>query len=131
MEPFISTFIYFVAAIIIVIIGLTIFEWLTTKYKDWDQVRDGNHAIALSIAGKIIGICIILAFAIYHSINVVETLIWGAYGVVLQLIAYLVFEGITRKFSVEEQLKANNIAVGIISFAVSVGLAFVIGASIT
>ncbi len=131
MEPFISTFIYFVAAIIIVIIGLTIFEWLTTKYKDWDQVRDGNHAIALSIAGKVIGICIILAFAIYHSIDVVETLIWGAYGVVLQLIAYLIFEGITRKFSVEEQLKANNIAVGIISFAVSVGLAFVIGASIT
>ncbi|SFM08347.1 putative membrane protein [Gracilibacillus orientalis] len=131
MEPFISTFIYFIAAIIIVIIGLTVFEWLTTKYKDWDQVRDGNQAIALSISGKIIGICIILAFAIYHSIDVVETLIWGAYGVVLQLIAYLIFEGITRKFSVEEQLKANNVAVGIISFAVSVGLAFVIGASIT
>ncbi|MFD2654607.1 DUF350 domain-containing protein [Gracilibacillus thailandensis] len=131
MEPFISTFIYFIAAIIIVIIGLVIFEWLTTKYKDWEQVRDGNQAIALSIAGKIIGICIILSFAIYHSIDVVETLIWGAYGVVLQLIAYLIFEGITRKFSVEDQLKANNVAVGIISFAVSVGLAFVIGSSIT
>ncbi|WP_058307106.1 DUF350 domain-containing protein [Gracilibacillus massiliensis] len=131
MEPFISTFIYFVVSIIIVIIGLTIFEWLTTKYKDWDQVKGGNQAIALSIAGKIIGICIILAFAIYHSIDVVETLIWGAYGVVLQLIAYLIFEGLTRKFSVEEQLKENNIAVGIISFGVSVGLAFVIGASIT
>ncbi|MGN8645789.1 DUF350 domain-containing protein [Gracilibacillus sp. HCP3S3_G5_1] len=131
MEPFISTFIYFIAAIIIVIIGLIIFELLTTKYKDWDQIRDGNHAIALSISGKIIGICIVLAFAIYHSIDVVETLIWGAYGVVLQLVAYLIFEGVTRKFSVEEQLKANNIAVGIISFAVSVGLAFVIGASIT
>ncbi|WP_163581618.1 DUF350 domain-containing protein [Gracilibacillus saliphilus] len=131
MEPFISTFIYFIAAIIIVIIGLVIFEWLTTKYKDWEQVRDGNQAIALSISGKIIGICIILAFAIYHSIDVVETLIWGAYGVVLQLIAYLIFEGITRKFSVEDQLKANNVAVGIISFAVSVGLAFVIGSSIT
>ncbi|SHN05746.1 DUF350 domain-containing protein [Gracilibacillus kekensis] len=131
MEPFISTFIYFVVSIIIVLIGLTIFEWLTTKYKDWDQVKNGNQAIALSISGKIIGICIILAFAIYHSIDVVETLIWGAYGVVLQLIAYLIFEGLTRKFSVEEQLKEKNIAVGIISFGVSVGLAFVIGASIT
>ncbi|WP_208585880.1 DUF350 domain-containing protein [Gracilibacillus suaedae] len=131
MEPFISTFIYFIAAIIIVIIGLIIFERLTTKYKDWEQVRDGNQAIALSIAGKIIGICIILSFAIYHSIDVVETLIWGAYGVVLQLVAYLIFEGLTRKFSVEDQLKANNVAVGIISFGVSVGLAFVIGSSIT
>ncbi|UOQ86285.1 DUF350 domain-containing protein [Gracilibacillus salinarum] len=131
MGPFISTFIYFAAAIIIVVIGLIIFEWLTTKYKDWDQIKSGNQAIALSIAGKIIGICIILSFAIYHSINVVETLIWGAYGVILQLIAYLIFEGLTRQFSVEEQLKANNVAVGIVSFAVSVGLAFVIGSSIT
>ncbi|UOQ47152.1 DUF350 domain-containing protein [Gracilibacillus caseinilyticus] len=131
MGPFISTFIYFAAAIIIVVIGLIIFEWLTTKYKDWDQIKSGNQAVALSIAGKIIGICVILSFAIYHSINVVETLIWGAYGVILQLIAYLIFEGLTRHFSVEEQLKANNVAVGIVSFAVSVGLAFVIGSSIT
>ncbi|RCW62527.1 DUF350 domain-containing protein [Saliterribacillus persicus] len=131
MEPFISTFIYFAAAIIVVVLALVVFEWLTTKYKDWDQVKSGNQAIALSISGKIIGICIILAFAIYHSIDVVETLIWGAYGVVLQLLAYLIFEGLTRKFSVEEQLKENNVAVGIISFGVSVGLAFVIGSSIT
>ncbi|MFC4403670.1 DUF350 domain-containing protein [Gracilibacillus xinjiangensis] len=131
MEAFISTFIYFIAAIIIVIIGLIIFEQLTTKYKDWDEIKAGNRAIALSIAGKIIGICIILAFAIYNSITVWETLIWGAYGVILQMIAYLVFELVTRKFSVEQQLKENNMAVGIISFGVSVGLAFVIGASIT
>jgi putative membrane protein len=131
MMPFISTFIYFIAAIIIVLIGLVIFEWLTTKYKDWDEIKAGNQAIALSIAGKIIGICIILAFAIYNSITVWETLIWGAYGVILQMIAYLLFELVTRKFSVEQQLKEKNIAVGIISLGVSVGLAFVIGASIT
>ncbi|KAB8138279.1 DUF350 domain-containing protein [Gracilibacillus oryzae] len=131
MQPFISTFVYFIAAIIIVIIGLVIFEWLTTKYKDWDEIKAGNQAVALSITGKIIGICIVLAFAIYHSITVWETFIWGAYGVILQMIAYLIFELVTRKFSVEQQLKDNNIAVGIISLGVSVGLAFVIGASIT
>ncbi|WP_040513160.1 DUF350 domain-containing protein [Gracilibacillus halophilus] len=131
MIPYISTFVYFIAAIVIVLIGLMIFEWLTAQYKDWNEVKQGNQAVALSIAGKIIGICIILAFAIYHSVAVWETLIWGAYGVVLQMIAYLLFEGATRKFSVEEQLKQNNLAVGIISFGVSVGLAFVIGASIT
>lgn len=131
MDAFIVTFIYFVIAIIVVLIGLVIFEWITTKYKDWDEVAQGNQAVALSIAGKIVGICIILAFAIYHSVTVWETLIWGGYGVVLQMIAYLLFELFTRKFSVEEKIKQNNIAVGIISFGVSLGLAFVIGASIT
>ncbi|WP_186578384.1 DUF350 domain-containing protein [Aquibacillus kalidii] len=131
MEQFISTFVYFVIAIIVVFIGLVIFEWITRKYKDWEEISNGNQAVALSIAGKIIGICIILSFAIYNSITVWETLIWGAYGVVLQMIAYLLFEAFTRKFSVEEQIKQNNVAVGIVSLAVSIGLAFVIGASIT
>ncbi|WP_138415320.1 DUF350 domain-containing protein [Aquibacillus sediminis] len=130
MEAFIATFIYFLIAIIVVLIGLVIFEYIT-KYKDWDEIENGNQAVALSIAGKIIGICIILSFAIYHSISVWETVIWGGYGVILQVIAYLLFEGLTRKFSVEQKLKENNIAVGIITLAVSIGLAFVIGASIT
>lgn len=122
---------YFAVAIIIVLFGLYIFELLTRKYKDWDEVLKGNNAVALSISGKIIGICIILAFSIYHSSAVTDTLIWGVFGVVLQMAAYLLFELLTRKFSVEEQLQKGNIAVGIITFAVSVGLAFVIGASIT
>lgn len=131
MGPFLLTAIYFVIAIAIVLIGLTLFELLTKKYKDWDEVLNGNHAVSLSIGGKIVGICIILAFSIYHSTHVVDTLIWGAYGVLLQMIAYLLFELFTRKFSVEEQLKKGNISVGIISMCVSIGLGFVIGASIT
>jgi putative membrane protein len=131
MEPFILTVMYFAIAIIIVLFGLYIFELLTRKYKDWDEVLKGNNAVALSISGKVIGICIILAFSIYHSSALTDTLIWGVFGVILQMAAYLLFELLTRKFSVEEQLHKGNIAVGIITFAVSVGLAFVIGASIT
>ncbi|MGJ9383527.1 hypothetical protein CR203_13985 [Salipaludibacillus neizhouensis] len=130
MEPFLLTLMYFVLAIIIVIIGLVIFESLT-KYKDWDEVLNGNNAVALSISGKIIGICIILAFAVYSSSELVETLIWGLVGVALQMIAYFIFELVTRSFSVEEQLKKGNVSVGMISLAVSIGLALVIGASIT
>ncbi|MDQ0231389.1 DUF350 domain-containing protein [Metabacillus malikii] len=131
MEPFVLTALYFVIAIAIVLVGLIIFEFMTRKYKDWDEVLNGNHAVSLSIGGKIVAICIILAFSIYHSASVLDTLIWGLFGIFLQMIAYLLFELFTRKFSVEEQLKKGNISVGIISMCVSIGLAFVIGASIT
>jgi len=129
--PFIATFVYFAISIVIVLIGLFIFENMTRKYKDMEEIKNGNYSVALSIAGKIIGICIILAFAIYSSDFIYETVIWGIYGVVLQMIAYWLFDLFTRNFSVEEQLLKNNVAVGIISMAVSIGLAFVIGASIT
>lgn len=131
MEPFVSTLIYFFVAVGVVLVGLIIFELITTKYKDWDEILKGNHAVALSIGGKIVGICIILAFSIYNSADIVETLIWGGVGIVLQMVAYLLFQLFTRNFSVEEQLHKGNIAVGIISMCVSIGLGFVIGASIT
>ncbi|AKG04132.1 hypothetical protein AAV35_004605 [Salimicrobium jeotgali] len=131
MEPFLATLGYFLIAVAVVLAGLAIFEVLTKKYKDWDEVSSGNQAVAMSISGKIIGICIVLSFAIYHSFTVVDTLIWGGVGVLLQMVAYLLFELLTRKFSVEDKLKENNTAVGIISMGVSIGLAFVIGASIT
>lgn len=131
MGPFIATFVYFAISIVIILIGLALFANITRKYKDLDQVKEGNQAVALSIAGKIMGIGVILAFAIYNSDVIYETLIWGAYGVVLQMVAYVLFELFTRKFSVEEQLLKDNRAVGIISMAVSIGLGFVIGASIT
>ncbi|WP_096274273.1 DUF350 domain-containing protein [Paucisalibacillus globulus] len=131
MEPFISTFIYFVISIVIVLTGLFVFETVTRKYKDLEEVKNGNIAVSLSIIGKIIGICIILAFAIYNSAVIWETIIWGVFGVVLQMIAYFLFDLFTRNFSVEEQLSKNNIAVGLMSMGVSIGLALVIGASIT
>lgn len=131
MGPFVATFVYFVISVVIVLIGLFIFESMKKKYRDLEAVEEGNVAVAMSIAGKIIGICIILAFAIYHSSEIYQTIIWGVYGIVLQLIAYLLFDLFTRKFSVEDQLSKNNMAVGILSMGVSIGLAFVIGASIT
>lgn len=133
MEPFLFTFYYFLLAIGVILVGLIIFELLTKKYKDWDEIKNGNHAVALSIGGKIVGISIILTFAVYNSgyAQIIDTIVWGGYGVLLQLLAYVLFELLTRKFSVQEQLQKGNISVGIISFCVSVGLAFVIGASIT
>jgi len=67
MNPFLSTFLYFIIAVVIVIIGLIIFELITHKYRDWEEIEKGNTAVALSIGGKIIGICLVLSFSIYHS----------------------------------------------------------------
>jgi len=131
MNTFIATILYFFISIVIVLIGLFIFENITWKYKDYEEIKNGNVAVALSVAGKILGICLILAFAIYNSAHIYDTIIWGLVGVVLQMAVYVIVELLTRTFSMEEQLKNNNIAVGILSMSVSIGLGFVVGASIT
>ncbi|RKQ29880.1 DUF350 domain-containing protein [Oceanobacillus halophilus] len=131
MDALIATIAYFVISAVTVLIGLFIFELITKKYKDYEEIGNGNIAVALSVGGKVIGITIILAFAIYHSTYIYDTIIWGAVGIVIQMIGYLLVELLTRKFSVEDQLKNNNIAVGILSLSVSIGLGLIVGASIT
>lgn len=131
MEAFLATVIYFVISVIIILIGLIIFENITRQYKDYEEIKNGNVAVALSIAGKIIGIALILAFAIYHSLHILDTVVWGVVGVILQMVGYLLVDLFTRRFSMEEQLKNNNIAVGILSMGVSIALGLVVGASIT
>lgn len=131
MSPIISTLLYFVIAGIILLVGVFIFEIVTTKYKDWKEIEEGNYAVALSVGGKIVGISEILMFAIYENSSIWPMVKWGAIGVVLQIVVYYLFELLTVKFSVQEKLKERNIAVGIISFSISAGLGLVIGASIT
>lgn len=129
-NPYVATLVFFVVACVIVLIGVWLFELVTTKYKDWDEIADGNYAVALSVGGKIVGLCVILLFAIIENSLIINVIIWGIIGIILQLIVYYLFEWIT-KFSVQEKLKERNLAVGLISFCVSVGLALVIGASLT
>ncbi|HET7626802.1 MAG TPA: DUF350 domain-containing protein [Bacillales bacterium] len=131
MGPFLATLAYFVAAGVIVLVGIIVFEWITTQYKDWKEIEEGNAAVALSVGGKIIGISVILMFSILENASIPSTMIWGAFGVVLQIIVYFLFEWLTRTFSVQTKLKEGNVAVGIISMSISIGLGLVIGASIT
>lgn len=131
MDPFVLTFLYFIAAVAVIFIGVFVFELITTKYKDWDEIANGNKAVALSVGGKIVGISIILTFSIFENDTVWNTILWGGYGIIFQIVAYYLFEAFTRNFSVESKLKEGNTAVGLISLCISVGLGFVIGASIT
>lgn len=56
---------------------------------------------------------------------------WGLFGFVLLIFAYLLFEFLTPRFKVDDEIAEDNRSVGFISFTISLGLSFVIGASIT
>lgn len=109
---------------------LAIFEWVT-KYKAWKEIQQGNVAVALAVGGKILGVANIFRFSITHHNTLWTSLLWGVIGFTLLLAAYFIFEFLTPKFKVDQELEKGNVAVGIISMTISVGLSFVIGASIS
>jgi putative membrane protein len=115
--------------ILCMLVFLAVFE-LVTKYNNWDEIKNGNLAVAMATGGKIFGIANIFSYSITQHNSLVSMISWGVFGFVLLLAGYFIFEFLTPKFKIDEEIAADNRAVGLISMIISIGLSFVIGAGI-
>ncbi|MEX3744721.1 MULTISPECIES: DUF350 domain-containing protein [Lysinibacillus] len=127
--PIIETAGYFSVVVLCLVVSMALFE-VVTKYKNWEEIKNGNIAVALATGGKILGICNIFRFSIARHSNLSEMIGWGLFGFILLIVAYFLFEFMTPRFNVDQEIANDNRSVGFISFTISVGLSFVIGASI-
>jgi putative membrane protein len=116
--------------ILCLILFLTVFE-LVTKYKNWEEIKKGNLAVAMATGGKIFGIANIFRYSIQQHETILTTIGWGVFGFFLLLIGYFIYEFLTPKFKIDEEIANDNRAVGFISLVISVGLSYVIGAGIS
>src|SRR5690606_13686785 len=128
-HPLVETAGYFSVVVLCLVVSMVVFE-IVTKYKNWDEIKKGNVAVALATGGKILGICNIFRYSIERHSTLLEMVGWGFFGFVLLIFAYLLFEFLTPRFKVDEEIANDNRSVGFISFTISLGLSFVIGASI-
>lgn len=115
--------------VLALIVYLTLFD-LVTKYKTWEEIKNGNIAVALATGGKIFGVANVFRYSITHNDTVFEMFGWGTFGFILLVFVYYLFEFLTPGFNVDEELGKNNRAVGLLSFIISVSLSYIIGATI-
>jgi len=108
---------------------MVLFE-LVTKYRNWEEIKKGNVSVAMATGGKIFGVCNIFRYSIEEHNTLLEMLGWGLFGFTLLILAYWLFEFLTPSFNVDQEIEKDNRSVGFISLIISVGLSFVIGASI-
>lgn len=129
-HPLVETAGYFSVVVLCLIVSMVLFE-IVTKYRNWEEIRKGNLAVAMATGGKIFGVANIFRYSIEQHNSLPQMIGWGLYGFTLLVFAYLLFEFLTPKFKVDEEIQADNRSVGFISLVISVGLSFVIGASIS
>ena len=125
----VQTAAYYSVSVLALLVFLAIFETVT-KYHNWEEIKRGNLAVALATGGKIYGVANIFRHSIEHSDSLLTMLGWGVLGFSLLLLSYFIFEFLTPTFKVDEELARDNRAVGFIAMIISVGLSYVIGASI-
>ena len=129
-HPLVESAGYFSVVVLCLIVSMVLFE-LVTKYNNWEEIRKGNVAVALATCGKIFGVSNIFRYSIDQHNSLPQMIGWGLFGFTLLIFAYLLFEFLTPKFNIDKEIAADNRAVGFISLTISVGLSFVIGASIS
>ncbi|WHY65911.1 DUF350 domain-containing protein [Neobacillus sp. SuZ13] len=116
--------------ILCLVVFLAIFE-MVTKYKNWEEIKKGNVAVAMATGGKILGVANIFRCTIEQNNSLLSMIGWGIYGFLLLVVGYFIFEFLTPKFKIDEEIQNDNRAVGLISLVISIGLSIVIGAGIT
>ncbi len=128
-NEFVQTAAYYSVVILCLVVFLAIFE-LVTKYRNWEEIKKGNISVAMATAGKIFGIANIFAHSISRHDSLMTMIGWGIFGFFLLLIGYFIFEFLTPKFKIDEEILHDNRAVGLIAMVISIGLSYVIGAGI-
>lgn len=126
---FVYTAATFSVVVLAIVVFLAVFETVT-KYNNWDEIKNGNVSVALATGGKILGVANVFRFSIQHNDTIFTLLLWGAYGFGLLLIGYFIFEFLTPRFKIDEEIAKDNRAVGLLSFIISIALSYVIGAGI-
>ncbi|MFF0827845.1 DUF350 domain-containing protein [Brevibacillus sp. NPDC003359] len=131
---------YLAVTIPILAVGIFVFT-ITTPYKEFDLIKQGAQtddpkkvaaakAAAHDLGGKIIGLAIVLASAVYHSVNLWDLVIWGIVGMVFQVIIFYLFEWVTP-FKVVSEIPNGNVSVGIFASRLSIAAGLLMAALIS
>ncbi|HZG74324.1 MAG TPA: DUF350 domain-containing protein [Paenibacillus sp.] len=138
---FLSNFIlYLVVTIPIMAVGIFVFQ-LTTPYNEFALIRDGADmsdpskaaaakAAAHDLGGKIIGLAIVLASAVYHAVSLWDLALWGLVGVVFQVGVFYLFEWLTP-FRVISEIPKGNVSVGLFASKLSIATGLLLAALIS
>lgn len=134
-------FIYYLgAAIPLLLFGYLIFLW-TTPYREIQLIREGSEtsdpvkaraakAAAYDLGGKILGLVIVVASAIFHSVNIWDLVVWGLVGIVFQVAIFFLFHWLAP-FSVIKEIPKGNVAVAIFSSRLNIAVGILMAALIS
>lgn len=120
-------------------LGLWVFM-VSTPYKEFQMISEGGPenpvkaassiAAAYVLGGKVLGLSIVLASAIFHSVNLIDLIIWGLVGIGFQIACYYLYELITP-FKVVVEIPKGNVAAGVLSAFLSVATGLLLAALIS
>jgi len=101
-----------------------------TPFNDFEELKKGNVAVGLAMGGKFMGTAIVLGVSAFTNSSIIHMALWFGVGYICLIATYLLFDLVTPKMSVAEQLQNRNTAVGILLCFLYIGMGFAISSLI-
>jgi putative membrane protein len=103
----------------IVLLGLFVYIYArATPYEDFRLIGHDNIAVAVALAGAVLGFTMPMVAAIYYTHSLLEMIVWAAITCVVQLGVVVALRSQAKR--IEEGHLAS--AVMVASFSIAVGL---------
>jgi putative membrane protein len=119
IPPFLA---YFAVAIILVLIFVRIYTWVTPQ-DELALIKANNAAAALAFGGALIGFALPLASAITHSLSLLDCAVWGAVALIVQVLTFVVLRIAIRQLP--ERINQGEIATGTFSAAAAIAVGLI------
>jgi putative membrane protein len=115
--------------VVLQLIGMLLFQWMT-PFNDMEELKKGNAAVGLALGGKFLATAIVLAVAAFTNTSIWFMMLWFAVGYVCLVAVYWLFELITLRLNVSQELQKGNLAVGVLLSCVFIGTALAVSSLI-
>lgn len=126
MNVYLNFLSYLGVSISLLVIGMLLFTLSTPKIKEFQLIAQKNVSAAMLLGGKVIGLAIVLGAAVEYSISLFDMVIWGAIGIVAQVVVFFTAELITIRFSIQKAIEEDNRAVGTILLSLSLAVGWIV-----
>ncbi|MBI0578857.1 DUF350 domain-containing protein [Neobacillus cucumis] len=121
---------YLAVSLVLLLVGLFLME-ITTKVKEFSLMAKGNKAASYVLGGRVLGLAIVLYSTVANSISLTDMALWGAVGILAQIIVFYLAEWLTPRFNVMQSIEEDNQAVGLFLMFLSVSIGLVIAGCLT
>lgn len=125
-----SFLLYLLVSLVLLFVGLILME-VTTKVKEFSLMAQGNKAASYVLGGRLLGLAIVLYSTAANSISLTDMVIWGAIGIVAQIVVFYLAEWLTPRFNVSQAIEEDNQAVGLFLLLLSISISIVIAGCLT
>jgi len=117
MDAFLSFLLYFVTAIVLLLVFMFIYAKVT-PYNELKEIKENNVAAAITFGGAILGFTFPIVSSTFFTHDLLEMVLWSVVTAIVQLIVFLVL----RRFAPD--IKDGHVAPAILlaSLSISVGL---------